>query len=253
MPKLTRIQYKNKNLKFTCDVYIDKEGEFSTTIPKEVAEKLMSIGVRLKTNRLHNPGYFHAKTLEELDGKVKEAADKYSERTLIDERIIIKYAVDIACAYWMSKEGDIYPNGVWDRDITEDTPRWIEGSKKRGFQHRGPVGFEVAYEICKKKRWRFPNGEESKEYVRLEDEDVKDDEILRWLRALPSMQLEYGREGKEIEYTPDIGMFFKSMVEYVWAINENIRRVFGEEFDLAKIDHMKMLEGLVTNKIGDKG
>lgn len=45
---------------------------------------------------------------------------------------------------------------------------------------------------------------------------------------------------KEIDYTPQLGLFFKNMLLYIFNMNEKIREIFGEDFDLSKIDFKKI-------------
>ena len=241
MSKLNTLHYKHENLSFNYDVNIDTQGNFTTTIPKEVAEKLMSIGVKLDENRRHNYGFFSAESLRELEKKVEETADKYSKKKLIDEKIVIKYAVDTVCSYCKGISGKLYPNGRWEQDAEghENGYHWMEGTKKN--YSISPYSFEVAFELNKVKTWVFPNGEKSKEYLRLEDTNTKDDELLHWLNSLCGLSPSSSSTVKEIEYTREIGLLFRDMVLFIFNINENILHIFGKEFDLSKIDCLKLI------------
>lgn len=241
MSKLNTLHYKHENLSFNYDVNIDKQGKFTTTIPKEVAEKLISIGVKLDKNKRHNYGFFSAESLKELEKKVEETADKYSKKKLIDEKIVIKYAVDTVCSYCKGVSGKLYPNGGLEQDAEghENGYHWVEGTKKN--YSVSPYSFEVAFEINKVKTWVFPNGEKSKEYLRLEDTNTKDDELLHWLDSLRGLSPSSSSTVKEIEYTREIGLLFRDMVLFIFNINENILHIFGKEFDLSKIDCLKLI------------
>lgn len=245
MPKLNTLHYEHENLSFNYDVNIDKQGDFTTTIPKEVVEKLMSIGVKLNQNRRYNYGYFSAESLRELEKKVKETADKYSRKELVDEKIVIKYAVDTVCSYCKGVSGNLYPNGGWEQDAEgdENSYHWVEGTKKN--HNFGPYSFEIAFEIKKVKTWVFPNGEKSKEYLRLEESEIKNDELLHWLNSLCSLGLISSSSVKEIEYTKEIGLLFRDMVLFIFNINENIIHIFGKEFDLTKVNHLKLTKRLL--------
>lgn len=246
MPKLNTLHYEHENLSFNYDVNIDRQGNFTTTIPKEIAEKLMCIGIKLNKNRRHNYGFFSAESLRELEKKVEEIADKYSKKELIDEKIVIKYAVDTVCSYCKGVSGDLYPNGQWEQDAEgyENGYHWVNGTKDDLYSG-GRCSFEVAFELKKVKNWLFPNGEKSKEYLRLEESEVKNDELLHWLNSLCGLSLSSSSTVKEIEYTREIGLLFRDMVLFIFNINENILHIFGKEFDLSKIDCLKL--------IGEKG
>lgn len=244
MPKLNTLQYKHENLSFRYDINIDKQGNFTTTIPKDVSEKLMSIGVKLSQNVRCNYGFFSAKSLDDLEKKVEETADKYSKKELIDEKIIIKYAVDTVCSYCKGVSGNLYPNGRCEEDAEgyENGYHWVKGTKE-DFQDNGPYRFEVAFKIKKVKTWKFPNDEESKEYLRLDDSETKDDKLLHWLNSLCGLSFSRSSTIKEIEYTKEIGLLFRKMVLFIFNINENIYHIFGKEFDLTKIDTLKLTDG----------
>ena len=252
MTRLTTLHYENENLTFKYDVSIDKQGRFTTTIPKEITEKLMSIGIKLNSGRRQTYGFFSAESLNELEKRVTETADKYSKKKLVDEKIVIKYAVDIRCSYCRGVSGKIYPNGRWEEDAEghENSYHWINGTKKKYSMDVGPYGLEVAFEIMKVKTWEFPNGEQTKEYVRLEESDTKDDEVLYWLTSLCGLSFSHDSTVKEIEYTKDIGILFKNMILFIFNINEKIHSIFGEEFDLSKIEPLKLMGG---NKLFEKG
>ncbi|MBE3122079.1 MAG: hypothetical protein IMZ58_07740 [Thermoplasmata archaeon] len=252
MTHLTTLHYENENLTFKYDVSIDKQGRFTTTIPKEITEKLMSIGIKLNSGRRQTYGFFSAESLNELEKKVEETADKYSKKKLVDEKIVIKYAVDTHCSYCRSASRNIYPNGRVEEDAEgyEKGYHWIEGTKHSSSMDRKPYSLEVAFEIQKAKTWEFPNGEQTKEYVRLEESDTKDDEVLYWLTSLCGLSFSHDSTVKEIEYTKDIGVLFRNMILFIFNINEQIHFIFGEEFDLSKIEPLRLMGG---NKLFEKG
>ena len=243
MPKLNTLHYEHENLSFNYDVNIDKVGNFTTTIPKEVAEKLISIGVKLNQNRRHNYGFFSAISLNELEDKVKKTADKYSRKELVDEKIVIKYAVNTDCSYCRGVSGALYPNGYWEQQAEgyDNSYHWVEGTKKN--HGVGAYSFEVGFEIKKVKTWIFPNGEKSKEYLRLEESEAEKDELLNWLNSLRGLSASPAYTVKEIEYTKEIGVLFRDMVLFIFNINEKIYSIFGKDFDLTKIDCLKLIEG----------
>ena len=251
MPNLTTLHYNNENLSFKYDVSVDKQGNFTTTIPKEVSEKLMSIGIKLNTSRRQNPGFFSAESLMELEKQVKEVADKYSKKKLVSEKIIMRYSVDTRCSYCRSAKGNIYPNGRWEEDAEghENSYHWIESSLKQSAMNCGPFALEVAFELVKRRIWQFPNKETTTEYERLGESDLKKDGVMDWLHALCGIDFAHNN-AKEIEYTNEIGLFFKNMMMFIISINERICQVFGGEFDLSKIEPLKLTSG---NPLFDDG
>lgn len=248
MPRLTTLHYNNENLSFKYDVSIDQLGNFTTMMPEDVVKKLESIGVKLNTGsgrRRHKKGFFSATSLQELEKKVKETADKYSRKKLVSEKIIIRYAVDTRCSYCRSANGNIYPNGGLEQDAEgyDKGYHWINGTKDTHGFNTGPYSIEIAFEIKKVRTWEFPSGEQTKEYDRLEESEAKKDDALFWLHSLCGLTLSSDNTAKEIEYTKDIGFLFKNMVLFIFNINERIRSIFGEEFDLTKIEPLRLTDG----------
>jgi hypothetical protein len=106
----------------------------------------------------------------------------------------------------------------------------------------GPFALEVAFELRKRRTWRFPNGETTTEYDRLDESDLKKDGVMDWLYGICGIAFAHNNE-KEIEYTEEIGLFFKSLLLFIININERIRSIFGESFDLSKIEPLKLTSG----------
>jgi hypothetical protein len=236
MARINTQHYKSENLSFNYVVNVDKEGNFSTTLPSEVIEKMKVVGISFGFNRMNNEGYFISESLNSLIEKVEASADKYSAKELTDDKIILKYSVDTTCHYCKSEgvTGDIVPNGGWVKDY-DKKGKWFEGSTGTHAMDNLPYGFSCYVEPMRVKVWKFPDGETQKEYVRLSEEDYRDDETLFWLNSLVHMDKRGGI--KEIDYTPKLGSFFKGLILYICNINEKILSIFGEEnrFDLTKI------------------
>lgn len=244
MVRIRTQYYKSENLTFKYDVNVDKEGNFTTTIPPEVAEKLIQVGINLRSNKLRNSGFFSAKSLEELQQAVKETANQYSEKELIEEKIVILYSLDTTCGYCKGKSGKIYPDGSWARSgegDDEEAFNWGGGTIETHATERKPFGFKVAFEIKKAKTWKFPNGEVKKEYLRLFDEDSEKDDVLHWLDCIRGMGFSSdSSDAKEMDYSNEAGLFFKNLLLYIFNLNEKLKLIFGDEINLDKIDLNKL-------------
>lgn len=233
LPRLRTQWFRSENLTFSYDVSVDKEGNFTTTLPEDIVAKLTKIDILLNRNRLGKDGFFSALSLKELQDEVENTVRKYSEKKLIEEKVIIRYAIDTVCHYCKGKDGTIYPDGGWQMDV-EGEYDWEGGTKEQFSNDCAPYGFEVYLELKKVKVWEFPDGEIKKEYIRLEDSDYENDELMHWLDSIVRMGSN-NSSIKEIDYSPQVGLFFKNLILYICNMNEKIKEIFGEEVDLSKI------------------
>ncbi len=83
------ISENGEKIQFETPVNVTKEGIFTTTIPRNAVDEIEKYGVTLRTNRLGNPGYFEAKTLDELTMSVKKVCREALSRELVEDKIII--------------------------------------------------------------------------------------------------------------------------------------------------------------------
>lgn len=224
--------YKSENLKTKYGVSVDKEGNFTTTLPPDIAKELIRVGIDLKSNRLNNYGFFSALSLKELKHTVEEVLDKYSEKELLEEKVILRYSVETACSYCKTKDGQIVPNGSYANEIDGEYD-WTSGTLETNATERRPFGFSCFVKPISVKVWKFSNGEVKKEYLHGANGCFDYDEVLKWLDGLCGITSEGNH--KEIDYTPELGLFFKNMILYIFSINEKIKNAFGEDFDLSKV------------------
>ena len=248
MARLRTEKFQSDNLEFSYTVNIDKEGNFTTTIPEDVVSKLQEVAIKVKHNRMGNLGFFSEKSLGELVSSVEEIAKQYSEKELIEEKIIFRYAVEIDCSYWKSANGDILPNGSWDEDRKDgDCSGWVNGKKDLHSNNRSPFGFNIFVEVQKVKVWKFKNGETTKEYNNVRESDLEDNKTLSWVNSIYSIA-DYHMDVKEVDYSPEIAIFFKNMLSYVFNMNENMINLFGKDFDLKKIDMDLLLKSNIAGQ-----
>jgi len=245
MPKITDNHCETEKITFKYSINVDKEGLFSTTLPKEIVEKLESAQIRLNTNRLNNKGYFCDVTLEGLRKKIKEVVEQYSKREMVEEKIVLRYSIDTFCSYCKTKKGLIVPNGNWEAEANKkEGYHWLEGTlNKKHSTKNDPFGFSVYVEPRLLRRWRFPNGDIKEESEGLEGDMIEKNSTLDWLDSLCSMDDDY-REVKCIDYTEETGLFFKNMIIYICEMNEKLKLVFNDDFDIQKAIDEKGLKAL---------
>jgi hypothetical protein len=238
MPHLIKCQCLTEKLSFSYTVSINNDGLFSTTIPKEVVDKLEMVGISLGRNRKNNTGYFCSETLDSLKKEIYDVAIKYSKKELVEEKIVLLYSIDTTCFYCKGKTGIIYPDGRWEQEAEGDY-NWQEGTIQHDACHSGAYGFSI---FCAPKllsTWKFPTGEIFKDYQGIPEEMIKEGSTLHWLNSIRAMNLDNGKNPKEIKYTKEIGQFFKSLILYICETNERLKEVFTEEVDIQKAIELK--------------
>ncbi len=230
MPRITSQYYKSEQLKFRYEVSVNSSGIFTTTIPSDVAGQLIKVGIKLGANRIGNAGFFSAESLAELQGIIAEVCDKYSSRELIEEKIILRYSLNTTCSYCITKDGTIVPNGTYAVDIDGDY-EWSGGTIETNATYPKPFGFNCYVKPIRVRIWEFLNGEIYKEEYRNSHDEWDGDSILRWLDGLCAMASD--GKCKDIDYTPELGEFFKSVVMYIIKLNEKLKSVFGEDIEIS--------------------
>ena len=160
----------------------------------------------------------------------------------MESKIVLRYDIITTCAYCKTKTGEIVPNGGWEiRKNKTDGHHWLEGNTQTDSCHMAPYGFNIYVEPQKLTRWIFPDKTEHKEYLNLEDDEVKDDSTLDWLNSICSITYMEENRIKDIDYTEEVGLFFKNTILYVCNLNEKLKKVFGDEIVIAKNQNLLTL------------
>ena len=240
MSKLISEHCKTDKLTFSYSIAVTKEGLFSTTIPKEIVEKMESVGIELGRNQKDNHGYFCSDTLKGLKDSIYEVVNKYSGKQLIEEKIVLLYSIDTTVSYCKGKTGKIYPNGGWQQAAEKDY-NWIEGTVQHDACHSAAYGFSIFVEPKLLQVWKFPNGEEFRDYQSIPEDRIEEGSTLDWLKSITAMNLDSGKEPKEIDYDEKIGLFFKSSILYIINLNERLKELFTDTVDLKLFNNQKRL------------
>lgn len=222
---------------FTCDINVNVSGEFTTTIPKEVADKFLAAGVDLKVRGRAGgrPGYFSASTKQELLDNVGKIIADYTSRELVSEKIVIRYLVQTTCSYSKDPEGNIVPNCGFEWVKTRDY-KWMEGTIESNATHRKPFGLQIYAAVCNRQEYRYKSGKVKIEYDGISDmhdletADKKKRPNLYWLAGLCSMAIPGGNYGdpdessvKEVDYDERVAGFFVELLKYICKVNESIK------------------------------
>lgn len=233
MGRIRSSNYYSDRLSFKYDISVDKAGLFSTTLPPVVVQQLKDSGIEVNRNRSGNDGYFNDRTMEGLITQVKKVADKFSSRELIERKIVLLYSLETTCSYCKRKDGELVPNGYHLEEIGGAGCKWEGGNIDTHAMHSAPYGFQVYVEPQIKEVYKFCDGKTVDEYHNLRDEDKKEGTTLYWLDSIVSMS-KGELDPKEIEYNEKVGLFFKSLLLYIFNINEKLQAALNPHLDLSK-------------------
>ena len=210
---------------FTLDINVSKEGVFAATLPAAVVQELKSAGIVLGKNRMFHEGFFKAKSMDELDAAVNAVLAEFNSRQIVEEKVVVPYKIQTECRYATTPDGKFHPNAVsegaqWRQDGRESSSCFPPSS----------FGFSV-YAVPRIKRvYQYASGKKVEVYSSLNDgKDVfavaalEKDATLRWLSDL-SIQTDTYHEKwmSQVDYTPQAGLFFKSVFEFIFTLNERI-------------------------------
>lgn len=230
---------EKKELKFRYDVSVDKEGIFSTTLPKEIVELFQTANIDLHLNRMKNFGYLSDKTFEGLKNKVKDISLEYLSRELISEKIILQYVIQTQCSYGISKSGDVCPNPskewtdmpYYMEEGAENFPNnsWHEGNIKIDAFNPSPFGIQVYIRPFVRRDYKYKSNKTKTEYSRMcyggdiAEKALEKGYYLRWLDSIPCIKKTKELSVKEIDYSEVVAEFFVNMIKSICNLNERIK------------------------------
>lgn len=243
MARLVKQRIITDKITFSFDVNITNDGMFTTTLPAEVVNKLEAAGIQLNRNQLKNSGYYHSDTMIGLCKAIRKDVDKYSERHVVSEEIVLRYQIETRCTYCKTKEGQIVPDGGWQQKIDGDH-KWLGGTREMHATSRETYGLDVYVEPQFKTVYSFPDGSTHTDYRNLTEEEEGEGTTLHWLASVRAMKELWGRDIKDIKYTEEAGEFFKSLILFIIRINEKLQDVFGEKIDVSKAIESKKFKQL---------
>ena len=252
MAKLTdiwiQVSKDDQRIDFETAVNVTKEGIFTTTLPKDAVEKISEYGLELSRNRLGNPGYFEAKTLEELKKNIREKCLDALSRELVEDKLVIKYEILTECAYCKDTDGELVPDGYWlkERDGSGLTDKWVDGNSNRPNSCHTP-GIRVWAKVYHKRRYRYQSGKELTVLKPYAAKRGRSDSSLDWINSLvgtcPSKgtssmgfalsEKEYNRALQllpEVDATEKNAQFFVTMHKMIFKMNELFAGFANPEF-----------------------
>lgn len=239
MPKLKdlRILVTNENDKidFTTPVSVTKDGIFTTTLPNHAYNELGTYGLAMRKNRIGNPGYFEAKTLEALEKELTDFAKECISRELIEEKPVVVYEINTRCSYVKDENGELVPNGFWTKDkkaFDENRAKWVEGNKSwDGFRQSVTPGISIWAKVYVFRKYKYASGKETTTYE-IYDPDSRQKSPMDWINSLCNTASEketrYSMSLKDddlarmpqVDATEENCQFFVTMFKMLFKMNE---------------------------------
>jgi len=227
---------------FKVSIRVSSEGMFTCTIPKDISELFLKHGIDLKKNRCGNMGHYTSETLAGLCKLIKEEIDILCSEKEVSRKKIIKYVIETSCSYAKREDEDFEPNCAFaSRDLC-----WSDGTTDRNATNKGIYGFQVYANVCERVEYEYCNGKKRIEYHHLKEHKFSGgrmDDPIDWLSSICSHS-SGGFKVKEMDYTPERGMFFVSLYKTIFRVNEQIKPFLKENFLEKAIDSNVKLLGI---------
>jgi hypothetical protein len=214
---------------FKTVIYVDTEGNFTTTIPPEMVKYLEYRGVRTGQNRQGTPGYFKEGTLGKLDSRIRTLFMEAMSMTLVDAKIVIRYQLTTNITYCLSEglTGEVVPNGGW----VKGESKWFSGSQGHKPNWADSLfGLQLYVDVQAKNTYKLNSGREVIKYgeVDLDKSHLSGDPgkdsptyYLEWIKGCRGMKSER-LTLIEIPYTEMRAKLFVDMIKGIAKISQNL-------------------------------
>lgn len=206
--------------KFKYDINVDSKGNFYVNFPDDLADRFNKAGVRglILNPRTEKYCKISVKTLDELEKSIAEMKRLYESYKVIGTKIVFRYKIITKCTYIKDETG-IYPNGNFIKDYHD--LNWKSGTENVSATWPITFGFDFYAKPYKEVTVEYINGIQKQFYERLDDEDKKDDENLRYVDGIIGQAEPSGIQ--LIDYTPDVARFFCGLFKSLFNLNESIK------------------------------
>lgn len=244
---------EKSELVFQYDINVNASGEFTTTIPKTIADMFQKAGVETGKNHQNNLGFFMASTCANLEHQVKDASTEFLSREIYDSKIILKYTIETYASYCINQKNEIVPNGGWVKDYNDydESPRyplntWRNGTQEHNATNPGPFGIMIYIKPYKKCFYRYKSGKTKIEYNSMSGfgpSESKGFPNLEWLEGLTTIAPPPNAKIKEIEYSEETALFFINLIKSMCLLNEKIKDFLHPDGILQLIQNNQKLLG----------
>jgi hypothetical protein len=226
---------KDGSITIKFDINVNQNGDFTTTLPRDIVEQLENAQIKVDTNRIGNKGFLSSNTKDGLIKEVSNLAREYVSRELIAETLIIKYSIETQMSYQISIDGKVCPNGSFGGGTG-----WKRGTKETSATYPAPFGLKVYVGVFTKREWLYKSGVKketleshwgSRGITKTEEEAP----YLHWISNLTTISPKdsFGSmEVNEMEYTEQAAKFFVDLVSSICLLNEKILPIIKEKSTL---------------------
>jgi hypothetical protein len=227
------ITLRAKNDYIKLEVNVNSSGKFTTLLPVEITKELKRVCIKLfHGGKGLNKAKYEASSFDELIKTVRNDLDLLNSVETISKELIIRYQINIACAYGKKygDSGEIIPNGTFvDR---ESDYQWFSGNTEiMSPLSRKQTGIHFYAEpFLKRTLKKALDGSLSYEFDYVPDNICEDKYNLRYLKNLVQHK-EYNHDCylKEMKYTEERAKFFVDMHRWICGINEKMNSFLNDD------------------------
>ncbi len=231
------------NITFKTPVSVSKDGLFTTTLPADAAAKLETYGPELAVNRAGRAGFFSDKTLDGLRKNIENHVKECISKTLVEDKLIIKYRVTTKCSYALDDDGEIIPNGYWIKSEARRTEQyatnWREGNANVPTNGNLP-GVSVFAKVLHKRVYAYKSGRtiEKLEPYRPQVSGGRGKSI-DWINSLCNIRAtEFWDDEKDYRHMPEVdatdenAALFVKLFQFIFKANELFKDLNNPEYFL---------------------
>ena len=236
-----RVGERDEYMEVEFVVFVNADGEFTTTLNESDVDMIKRLNVDLRSNsrRGSRDGYFHDMTKNGLINQISNILKQCMSRTLVDEKIIIKYSLCTVASFGFTLDGGIVPNMGWSLDgpLNQEL-YWQKGTYETHASRTAAIGVQMYVKPYFKRTYKYLNGKEKIEYSQLTafgGSSVENENYyLKYLEAICSTSKPEHGTLCEMDYTEDRAKFFVELFKSLCKLAHTIAQ-FEKPDELTKL------------------
>ncbi len=225
---------------------VNADGYFTTTLSESNVKIIESYKIQLYTNGRSGArkGFFMNKTKEGLLAEIRKVLEQCISKTLIEEKIILRYSFCTVANFGLTIDGVVIPNMGWSEDGEINTDLyWLNGTVLTHAANPQATGVQMFVKAYAKRKFKFLDGRESTEYFEISryEEKAKEKYYLRWISEICSTKPPSHGNIQEMDYTEQRAKFFVEMYKALCKLAHNIAKFTEPEKMIELIENGKYL------------